>query len=629
MKKLFIDNMKKTAGLMCSLALLASCSDWDDHFSEANVVADMEVYGGDVVSYLRSTPELSEIVSLYENNGVLSATSEDGSYTFIVTDNNVFDETQLNSAAAYAKYTVADAAIAPSMLTDGYGINTRLGKSLWVNKDGSNLKLDEYNITKAVKTDNGYVYYVDGTFPIRSSIYELLVNLPDDRYSMFKEIVRTYEEEWFDRENSTIVGVNAQGQTVYDSVFVKRNTLLDRYTEKGVKTWDMFDEQYNSTMFIPNNTQVERAINTACDNIKLWLNREPTSADTLKFKQWIAKACFVNKRLDLSQVSKEAEMITCVGDCQKIEDKVNDVVEYKSVEPAYWNPAINTLNNVSVEELSNGVAYYTTNLKIPNHIVIYRVKSRFYELWNSMTEAQRAEHFTWKNWQNPYIVQDAQGQFDLVEHPTIYYHVLTAEPTKEAVAAAMKYYPSTSASEADQYTCSVVYDGLSFDENEGNVYEVNLPAGEYYLRMGFKHSLTYSLTIEFRTKSDDPSNPNKYPWVTLKKDMVMYATGSNFHFDRGAASEVPHYGDAGISYPEGFDVDYWQQFDEKAIAYDTDGYTVGIVNLAKAGNFEIRISSSDQASLYKYNIPDLVRTKNNVQQLMMYHWCLRPTKNNY
>ena len=26
--------MKKTAGLMCSLALLASCSDWDDHFSE-------------------------------------------------------------------------------------------------------------------------------------------------------------------------------------------------------------------------------------------------------------------------------------------------------------------------------------------------------------------------------------------------------------------------------------------------------------------------------------------------------------------------------------------------------------------------------------------------------------------
>ena len=76
-------------------------------------------------------------------------------------------------------------------------------------------------------------------------------------------------------------------------------------------------------------------------------------------------------------------------------------------------------------------------------------------------------------------------------------------------------------------------------------------------------------------------------------------------------------------------MDYWQKFDEKAIAYDTDGYTVGIVNIEKEGNFEIRVSSSDMAYLYKYSVPDLARTKSNVAQLMMYHWCLRPTVNNY
>ena len=175
---------------MCSLALLASCSDWDDHFSEANVVADMEVYSGDVVSYLRSTPELSEIVSIYENNGVLSATSEDGSYTFIVADNGVFDASQLSDAAAYAKYTVADAAIAPSMLTNGYGINTRSGKSLWVYRDDHGVKLDDYNISKSVKADNGYVYYVDGEFPMRRSVYEMLNSLPDDQYHRFNRIVQ-------------------------------------------------------------------------------------------------------------------------------------------------------------------------------------------------------------------------------------------------------------------------------------------------------------------------------------------------------------------------------------------------------------------------------------------------------
>ncbi|MBQ8114602.1 MAG: hypothetical protein IJ145_00580 [Prevotella sp.] len=628
MKKLLIDNMKKTAGLMCSLALLASCSDWDDHFSEANVVADMEVYSGDVVSYLRSTPELSEIVSLYENNGVLSATSEDGSYTFIVADNGVFDASQLADAAAYAKYTVADAAIAPSMLTNGYGINTRSGKSLWVYRDDHGVKLDDYNISKSVKADNGYVYYVDGVFQIRRSVYEMLTSLPDDQYSRFKEIVQRYEEKWFDRENSTPVGVNNQGQVVYDSVWVQRNTLLDRYSADGVKMWDMFDEQYNSTVFIPTNDQIDQAINTACDNIPLWLNREPTPADTLKFENWIAEASFVDHRLYPYQVSNDAEMITCVGNCQKVEDKVNDVVSYKTVEPAYWNPQINTVD-AEPQELSNGFAYNVTSLKIPNHIVIYRVKSRFYELWNNMTSTERNAHFTWTNWQNPYVVNDAQGQFDLVEHPTIYYHVLTAEPTQDAIDAAKQYYPSTKDSEVEKYTCGVVYDGVLFDEDKNAIFDVRLPAGEYYLRMGFKHSLTYSLTIEFRTKSDDPGEPDKYPWVTLKKDMVMYATGSNFHFDRGAASEVPHYGDAGISYPEGYDVDYWQKFDEKAIAYDTDGYTVGIVNIEKEGNFEIRVSSSDMAYLYRYSVPDLARTKSNVAQLMMYHWCLRPTVNNY
>lgn len=628
MKNLFIYNMKKTVGVMCSLALLASCSDWDDHFNEASVVADMEVYGGDVVSYLRSTPELSEIVSLYESNGVLGSTSTDGSYTFIVADNNTFDVATLADAAGYAKYTVADAAIAPSMLTDGYGINTRSGKSLWVYTNGTDIKLDDYKINKVVKTDNGYVYYVDGVFQIRRSIYELLTSLPDEQYSRFKKIVQRNEEDWFDRENSAIIGVNEQGQTIYDSVWVKRNTLLDRYTTNGVKTWDMFDEQYNSTVFIPTNDQIESAINTACDNIPLWLNRESTAADTLKFENWIAEACFVSERLTADKVSASSDMITCVGDCQKVEDKINDVVNYKTIEPAYWNPSINTVSAEAIE-LSNGLAYNVTNLKIPNHIVIYRVKSRFYELWNNMTNNERNAHFTWTNWQNPYVVNDAQGQFDLVEHPTIYYHVLTAEPTQSAIDAAKLYYPSIKDSEVEKYTCGVVYDGVIFDEDKNAIFDVRLPAGEYYLRMGFKHSLTYSLTIEFRTKSDDPGEPDKYPWVTLKKDMVMYATGSNFHFDRGAASEVPHYGDAGISYPEGYDVDYWQKFDEKAIAYDTDGYTVGIVNIEKEGNFEIRVSSSDMAYLYKYAVPDLARTKSNVAQLMMYHWCLRPTVNNY
>ena len=66
---------------------------------------------------------------------------------------------------------------------------------------------------------------------------------------------------------------------------------------------------------------------------------------------------------------------------------------------------------------------------------------------------------------------------------------------------------------------------------------------------------------------------------------------------------------------------------QKASAYDTDGYQVAIVNLKKSGNFKIKIASNDNAALYGNGRQD--RTKSDVNQLMMYHWCLRPTIYNY
>lgn len=610
------NKLGKAMSVVCSLLLLASCSDWSDHYDDGGVSnADVEIYNGDITSYIKSQESLTEMAQLYSQNGVFESTTPEGNYTFIVTDNTVFEaqKDKITNISALALHTVADASIAPALLTDGYGIQTRSGKSVWVYGNGQQAKIDDFNIVKTVKTTNGYIYVIDGLLPVRQSIYEYFTSLPDDKYSEFKTLVKSYEEKWFDREASRILGVNEQGMTVYDSVFVNRNTLMDRYTEAGVAKWNMRDENYRSTMFIPDNDQVKEAMKAALDSIPKWLNRQPTADDTVKFKAWIVKACFVDHSVSDEQITTRGEeQFACVGGYQMVEDKLNDITSYKEIAPAYWRPAKNTVNTATKVTLSNGTAYFTTNLHIPNHIVIYRIKSRFYELWNNMSIADRNAHFLWTNWQLPQIVTEAQGPFTLSENlPTIYYNVLTAEPTQEA--------------HDEGLPCSVVYDGLTYDENDNAVYEVNLPAGEYYLRMGFKHSLTYSVSIYFKGADEDDSQ-----YVEQKKDMVIYATGSNFHFDRGAASEVPHYGEDGIAYPENFDVDYWQTIDPKAIAYDTDGYTVGIVKLKKNGNFKIKVSSSDNAKSYSYKIGDAsTRTKNNIQQLMMYHWCLRPTYNNY
>ena len=592
--------------MLCAFVTI-SCSDWDDHYDATSISTeeDVEIYSGDIVSYMKSTSDVSSISAVFQSAGIYDSVFTDREYTFIVVSNDVYgDGSSIEDKDAYAEYCVADLSISPSKLTDGFGIYTRSGKCVWVYDNDGTINLDEFNIEKKVKTDNGYVYYTDGILTIRQSIYEYLNSLGDE-YSIFKSLVARYESLEFDEENSEIIGVTEDGSTLYDSVLVVENELMDRYDENGIEVWNMRDESYVSTMFIPTNSQITNALNAALDSIPFWLNRDTTEADRTKFEKWIVRACFVDSRLDEETVDPSASIFECVGGYQKTVDETADSTTYDEIDPAYWHPGVNTVDVSNKINLSNGVAYYVEDFKIPNHVIIYRVKSRLYQLWNNMTTSQQDQYFRWTHFQDPGVLYDAQGEYELSETlPTIYYHVLTAFPDDEAIA--------------DSLHCSVTYDGLIYNEDTDEILECNLPAGEYYLRMGFKHSLTYSISIYFNDE-------------LLIEDMVLYAQGSNYHFDRGAASEVALNG-VGEMYPEDFDVDYWQTIDEKAIAYDTDGYPVATITLEESGNFTITIDSYDIAYLYPecgYDNTEDGRNKSNVAQLMMYHWCLRPTYNNY
>lgn len=578
-----------------------SCQDaWEDHYSQSALQSeDLVIWSGDIESYIKAQDNLTRIDSLLVAQDMYAKTATANGYTFFVYDNTAMAERISANDAELALNSVSDIAVSPTKLVKGFGICTRLGKNIWVNEIDSITYLDNFRLTRKVKATNGYVYFVEKVVPIRKSVYDMLKGLGSN-YSQFVSLVEKYEETYFDQENSTPIGVDAQGNVTYDSIISVRNILVDRYTADGLKMWDMQSENYLSTMFIPSNSLVQHAITAALDSIPKWLGRVATADDQTKFEKWIVQACFVNRRLTADEVAPSGDDFDCVGGYQLIIDKTQDAKTYEAIDPARWKPSVQTADVSNAVSLSNGIAYYLNNLKIPNHVVIYRVKSRFYELWGAMTADQKAKYFRWNNWIEPQILNDAQSSFTLSGTlTTMYYHVLTAIPSPAAIA--------------DSLVCSVTYDGLLYNSTTNKLTEAYLPAGEYYLRMGFKHSLRYSINIWFNDRK-------------VVDDMLLQATGSNFHFDRGSVSDLDFYGSSSIGFPEGYNWRAWFEKDPKSVAYDTDGFQVAIVTIPRSGNFTITIESNDDAYLYD---PTNLRTKNNVTQLMMYHWCLRPTRNNY
>lgn len=591
-------------------ALLSSCSDWSDHYDEASVsTTSVDVVGSDIATYVRSAGDLSQISSLFAEAGIFDVTTADKQFTFIVCDNETFahGNSTITDKALFAKYCVSDVVVTPSELKEGFGINNRAGKTIWIYGSGDNLKVDEYAIKKTVKTANGYVYYIDGVLPVRQSAYEYLKTLGSE-YSHFRALVEKYESRVFDREHSTEVSVNNAGQVVYDSVWVMRHSLLDRYTSTGVDFWNMRGEQYTTTMFIPDNQQLDKAINDALDSIPLWLNRKATKADRKKFEEWVVRACFSDQRLDPEKVKVGAADVTGVGGYTMHFDSLTDVTSYKEATKTLWRPSVQTVNADNRIKLSNGYAYYTTSFKIPNHIVIHRLKTRLYQVWDALDATKQNEYFSWTNLGlfatniSTLSTNDALYKYGW---PVIEYNLLSACPTDQAID--------------DSLTVAAEYSGLIYDEASGQAMPVTLPAGEYYLRMGFERSTTYSIRIYF--------NDN----------LVWTGRADVMNADR-YASDIPDYGTMATGYPEKFNNDStefivydpqeWMEYDQNASAYDTDGYTVGIVNLKKSGNFRIRVESDDMA----YRTVARSATAGdgtNKFQMFMYHWCLRPTPNNY
>nr|WP_320059003.1 fasciclin domain-containing protein [uncultured Bacteroides sp.] len=545
------------SAIILSGCLVACTDSWDSHFSQQEEVIDnseISVAQTTATDYLKSEKSLSSMYALFEEAGVVKTMDErDQVYTILVADNEAIaadTSTPTDDKDYLAKSHVSDVSLSPANLTDGQRVLMWNGKYLNVSKikDENGHIIIAFNGTKVkkiVKVNNGFIYILKSYVSSPKSMYEMIEDLGSD-YSMFREMIMSRNKKVFDKNASMPIGVDNTGSTVYDSVFVVTNPYF------VAKKFDLMSESLMATMLIPSNEVITEALNAAKQSLKEW---NMTRADSV-LENWIFQAVFFNQKYTKLDFANNID-ITSVFDKQ-------------------WRTTIQQVDVEHPVQMSNGVAYHITWMKIPTNVLIYRLKD-YFKWYEYLSADDKASYFASEN-----LV------FEKCETKVTAWSGWPAGGFPEIENRVLRYKLENTA--VQEYTLN--FTPLKYKANGAGSYTAApymIPPGEYDLCLGFEQKLGHDVEISF------------------DKDYVSTITASQltsttFHYDRG-----------GQGYPEGYDLS--KATNSKKSNYDRDGGKIG----------EVTISGTQARSI----LITLKGKKVTNGKTCFHHWCLRPTKNCY
>lgn len=546
--------MKTIKYILSSILLISgiyACNDdWDSHYSQEEQVVNnvnITVVNKSAVDYLQSQPELSTMYQLFSETGVLDEMIEkDLLFTIlVVNDDNALPRAVVTDDRTFlAKSHISDISLSPSNLSDGQRVLMWNGKYINVSKvenedNDTSISFNGIAVKKITKVNNGYVYEIEDYVETPKSLYELIEGLGDD-YSIFREMIMERNQLTFDKEASKIIGVDETGSNVYDSIFIVTNPYFE------AQGFNMMSESLSATVLIPSNEVVNRALAAARQNLQEWgMLREDSILEN-----WTFQSVFFNKKLSKSDFEAN--------------------IDLNSIFSKQWRTTVQQVDLENPVSLSNGVAYYVTDMKIPTNVLIYRVKDymRWYEY---LSEEEKALYFDNENL-----------TFDKMETkvtewsgwPGVFPNIINRVVRFKTTDATIKEY-------------TLNFTAFSYDEKNKVTTPYKIPPGEYDLCLGFEQKMGHDVEISF--------NGEYVGTVTASQ-----LTKTDFHYDRG-----------GQGYPEGYDVN--KATDKKKTSYDRDGGKVGVITIE--GTQPVNVV------LKFHGI--------NASKCCFHHWCLKPTKNCY
>lgn len=262
--------------------------------------------------------------------------------------------------------------------------------------------------------------------------------------------------------------------------------------------------------------------------------------------------------------------------------------DIKSIFNKQWRTNAHSIDKENPIELSNGIVYNVNKVHMPNNLLMYRLKDKFY-YYENCTDAQKEEYFKMTNMVFSKCNTDVAAWTPLSGvWPEVENRVLILGPGDDG----------------PQGNLRLDFTPVRLKENIGGGTSVEpylVPPGSYRLAMGFKQNqnMTIKVSVLVNGQVVSVSNP-----ITL-------GSATTYHYDRGAT--LPD------RYPEGYDPS--KLSDKKAGNYDTDGGPIidevvipDVNGDGSASQIVIRIEADNW---------------NEQTGMTLHHWCLRPTVNNY
>ena len=532
--------MKKTYIFLALVAFaLSSCNDkWADHYFGAS--KGEEQLNITTTEFFNTHPEYSAFYSMMKKTGLDKELDKNQQLTiWVVTNDSMAKSGITDNDTLRMKYHINYLPFVLSDLKSGLRILSLNGIYFQIGAKDNNLYANSSEITKSFRLTNGVIHEISALMKSKVNMYDYLKGLGND-YSIIRDSIFKYNTQVFDKVNSIPIGVDKTGNTVYDSIFYVSNPLFSSV---------QFNSEFSQfTAFLPSNAVIDSCL-SSLNAQYLKMGKVIAQSDTILAINWIKQAMFYNGTLtDFS------------------------ATDIKSAFSMVWRTTVQQLDTQNPVELSNGLLYNVKKIKIPNNVIITRIKS-LVEYWQYQDAV----------YPDPADLYTFTG---MVGTPSVF--VDSATPDPAVLPNYITLNISGDVNSTSEFSMEFPPLKTYLDANGATKVEVmQVPTGEYYLYMGFHSS--------------------GHPYVDIYFNDVLIGTdlpidlSTPWNFDRVTETSLDLNPVSGIA------------------KWDGLGGLVGVVNVTGDGlaSFKIKVQFNK------------LEAAGGSKSLRVYHWALKPTANNY